>query len=125
MLGKLKKPSQNRSNYEREVFIWRTLFISSTLLLIGALFNHIVILNNSGKMPVYTELPIYTNFHFSFTNFSHINYPYLSDIIPLPGIIFSIGDLFLFAGMFVSFFILYHSVRNYCRARRRPSQALA
>ena len=75
-------------------------FILLFVLLIGVSCNLIAIKNNY-KMPVYNwkyDLSE-VKFHFAYTNFSQVEYPYLTDIIPIADGIFSIGDLLIFLSL--------------------------
>ena len=90
------------------------LFLEFSLIflnLFGGYLNILVQNNNNGRMPVYDKsinsavgitLSYYEDDqHFSYSNPKSIKYPILSDIIPMFGNIYSIGDLIMYLSMFL------------------------
>ena len=76
--------------------------ISLTILIIGILANFLVITENGGRMPVYTEKYSWkSNSHFTYTNESEVAYHFLTDQYKLHGSkIYSLGDILMTLGFF-------------------------
>jgi hypothetical protein len=74
------------------------------LFLTGALLNTYAVARNDGRMPVYTPINYSsTDKHFITSNLSEIREPQLVDkfsIFPR-GMIFSLGDIFMFFGIYL------------------------
>lgn len=62
-------------------------------VLIGALFNSLVLITNNGKMPVQTEGYFVTDTHFSFQDMNEVNNYYFTDIFKIGKYIYSLGDI--------------------------------
>lgn len=78
------------------------------IFLIGAILNLGVIINNNSLMPVfsYSEIDNLPEGYIVFDDFNEVNYPLLSDIFGIEGIIkYSIGDFLMFTS-FMAFSIL-------------------
>lgn len=71
--------------------------IMLVILIIGINFNAVVTNANQGKMPVKSGYS--TKTHVSYQNNSEVKYWYLSDIIKLPYVAMSIGDLLLYISL--------------------------
>ena len=95
---------------KEQILLFGNFFLIAVLF--GVSFNFAVMINNQGKMPVLQEGNYSDSHHFSYLNNSEINYPYLSDIIPLFNYFWSIGDLIVLIGVtgFVLFSIIYIKV---------------
>lgn len=97
-----------KKKFEIVIFL---IFIFLCLMIAGINFNIIVIKNNGGRMPFYSEWENYSSVtHFSFNSFDkNIKYYYLSDIFFIkiadnPGYHYSAGDFFIYIGLY-GFFI--------------------
>lgn len=112
-----KKRKYRLNNNDRiedlSLILFTFVFFSYAMFLcgFGALLNVGVIMANEGRMPVLMDCELSTQTHFSFQNFSEVNYPLLSDIIEIKspfssayGMV-SIGDL----SMLFAFFLLLSS----------------
>lgn len=88
------------------------LFLMSLFLLIiiyGASFNIIVMESNDGKMPVHWDYNEINNEHIHYKNITEAKYWIFGDIIGIKGrIMFSIGDIIVFAGVIGALFS-FHS----------------
>ena len=80
--------------YKRLAILYQIEMIILVILIIGINFNAVVTNSNQGKMPVKNGHS--TETHFSYQNNSEVKYWYLSDIIKLPYITMSIGDMLLY-----------------------------
>ena len=79
--------------------------LALSLIILGVMSQYFVIISNNCQMPVpegdyKIEL---TEKHFFFDNSKDINLYYLSDIIPFFNNQISIGDIFIFIGIILSF----------------------
>ena len=77
------------------------LFIIILLMLVvfvGITMNFVVIVENSGKMPVLSAFIYETDEHFSYQEKSEIEYWFLSDMIEFQGSVSSIGDIIMILG---------------------------
>lgn len=82
------------------------------IVVIGAFFNLSAVYNNDCKMPVYNPVSsLNSDRHTEFYNKSDVNYFYFSDIFRLKTDkwiwYFSIGDLFIIAGITNIFILTY------------------
>ena len=78
------------------------------MVLIGSGMNFAVMLNNNGKMPIYTSYEFTDETYFSFQDFSSegVNYPYLADIIWLKNYVVSVGDIIIYLSFFFLIVVL-------------------
>lgn len=84
------------------------LIFAIILFVLGMTFNFQAISKNEGRMPVLfknTSLNYSTEEHFAINpeNLGEIRYLYLSDIYHIRGNYISIGDIFMFIGLILSF----------------------
>ena|SRR3990167_1485618 len=79
-----------------------SLLMGVIITFIGANLNMEVVNANSCRMPVLfqSQYQYVTETHFTFQNFSEINKSHLADQYHFREYIYSIGDVFLFIGMF-------------------------
>lgn len=92
-----------------------------TMVLMGGILNLQTVAANGGRMPVLGTFDdgktvIDTDEHFSFTDYSQVELPYLADIFYIKNIMYySIGDAMIWIGfagaVFTSFFNLYKLLR--------------
>jgi len=79
------------------------------LFFIGVILNMGVIIFNDSKMPVFfyegEEVKDVPDYYVAFTDFKEVNYPYLSDIIKIKSLKFSIGDIIMFSSVIGIFFV--------------------
>lgn len=99
---------QNRKYY----FCFLIALFGMIIFFTGSHLNFAVVLQNSCKMPVLSENGNYNDsMHFSFKYPDDIKYYYLSDIFLFgkegTGFMFSIGDVFIFTGLGLSFISLF------------------
>lgn len=75
-----------------------------TIIILGIIANYFVIMFNECKMPVpYGDYEIeLTERHFFFNNPQEINLYILSDIIPIFGSQYSLGDILIWLGMILT-----------------------
>lgn len=97
---------KNNINYKKAFYYIIFLFFSLTIANVGVLFNFIAITSNAGKMPFLFEYSYSSNTHFSFQNMSEVNNSFLTDIIPVGSILYSIGDLILYLGSTIMIILL-------------------
>lgn len=83
--------------YKRLAILYQIEMIILVILIIGINFNAIVTNSNQGKMPVKNGNS--TKTHISYQNNNEVKYWYLSDIIKLPYLAMSIGDVLLYISM--------------------------
>ena len=92
------------------------------IFIIGIMLNIAVIMFNGLKMPVYfskgENIFINSEFHFPFTNFNQVVYPFLADIINLGFGKFSIGDVLLFGGVLGMIIMAFQEVLIKLKQRR-------
>lgn len=63
--------------------------------------------NSNCQMPVYTDSFVSGKYHYAYTNFSEVNLPFLTDVIPIGRAIISVGDIFIFLSLgFLGYFII-------------------
>lgn len=82
--------------------------------------NSMVVQENNCKMPVLSNYNIETDRHFSYTDYSEVNKPILSDRFKVFGIIYSIGDFFIYFGFLL--FLVYESYFIYLNWRVRDEK---
>lgn len=88
-------------NLQRKIINLQIFFsIILAFIIIGAVMNFLVITNNGGRMPVLDSFKYVSETHFSYQDNSEIEFPQFSDKLALGRIIFSIGDLIMFLGLF-------------------------
>ena len=96
--------------WPEKVELYKVLAICSMLLNVGMLggaLNLWVVSVNGGRMPVH-EMYIpsdYKDTHFTFYDFSQVDYPLLSDIIRVKGTAISIGDFLMIGSLGVMLLI--------------------
>ncbi len=88
--------------------IYLTIFIFVfTIFFVGSSMNFVAVMNNGGKMPVlFYDFEFESERHFSYTECSEVKHCYLTDIFPLGGYIFSIGDFFIVGGLIAELVII-------------------
>jgi hypothetical protein len=115
-------------NYKR-VVLTRNLFIAQYIILLiliaGITSNFLVVTNNGGRMPFYSEQiadsgsTYISESHFSFINKEEVKYYYLSDIIPLGDwMIVSIGDIIMAATFVLIIFSWVYYIIKYNKTKR-------
>ena len=78
-------------------------------ILIGAIFNLYVMVNNNSKMPV-SCCGYEDNIHFNYNPYNNsVKYTILSDRYPIYGEILSVGDILMFLGLTITimYFIIF------------------
>lgn len=110
-LKKKEKEKYLKINLYILIYLGITLIIS----LIGGGMNILAIKTNGNKMPVLLQsFNIVESFgvsyfederHFSYDSFNKVNYPILTDIIPLGNSIYSIGDFLMYLAVFLGLMI--------------------
>lgn len=132
---------ENNKIINTQIFFWKYLFIFSffvNLAFFGSFLNHIALMQNGWKMPVYSqEYFITDNLHFTFSDKSSVNFFYLTDIFNISNLYFSIGDLIMFIAfsftiaenIFIFYIILEHKKQykqqNYkeiCEVKKKLSK---
>jgi hypothetical protein len=94
--------------------IEKIFFIYLFFYLLGIFLNLTAIFLNDFRMPVYTQNEINSKLHFTYQDFSMIKVWYLTDIFKLKGLIFSIGDVFIFIfGIAVLFMLISIQILRY------------
>lgn len=99
-------------NYKRATFYLYVTHFLLFFMLLGVSFNFLAITENSGKMPVWRMYIGVSKTHFTFHNFSEVNYPWLTDIIPFIDSRFSLGDIFIalpWLILVILWFFAFHS----------------
>jgi len=106
-------------NTQEEIKIIKTELIFSriiVLILLGVLLNIAVMINNGSKMPIYySESEAITSdssTYIPFTDMDEVNYPYLSDIITIGRVKFSLGDFIMFSGLALLIIFAFKYVRG-------------
>lgn len=98
---------------KRYILILSILCFLLLIMFVGLYLNFIVVINNSGYMPVKTaHALIPTTLHLKIINDSSINFPALIDRIEILNSIYSIGDIIIISSLFLIticliFLILY------------------
>jgi len=82
------------------------LHITLIVIIIGICFNFVVMINNQGKMPVFSQYNLDDLSHFSYQNSSQVNYSFFADKFKGFGWIASIGDIVMFLGLSAYFGLL-------------------
>jgi len=95
------------SRLRKEVLI-NNIFL---IIMLGALLNLCVVLNNEMKMPIYfeseKEIPKdINNLYKPYENKSEVNFPFLSDKFQIK---FSMGDVLFIGGMITLSIVILHS----------------
>ncbi len=95
-------------------------------VLTGGLMNHQVVISNDGRMPVKADYFLDTDHHFGYSEPSEINYYLLSDKysfeIKKGTIYLSIGDFFVFFGLYILLRNYYLSIKFKKAERRKKKQ---
>lgn len=106
-------------------FLILSIFIN--LIFFGSILNYFVVEKNSCLMPVYTDDSyIFTKTHFSYSNFSEVKFPYLTDIFYIDSFLWtgwiSIGDVLIYSSfiflVFITIFWIYKDFMDFRNTRK-------
>jgi hypothetical protein len=89
------------------VWTYEVIILVLVIAIVGGLSNFLAIYSNSCKMPVFNLEYEPSSGHSVFTNFSQVKYPYLTDIIKISVIYFSIGDLLMYSALGALLIVLF------------------
>lgn len=78
--------------------------IATLLIVLGATFNYVAINTNDCKMPIKLSYSTYDKEYVSFTDNSEVNHWYLSDILHIGNMMYSIGDLIMYSAIAIMAF---------------------
>ena len=118
-MNKLEKKYKDRIiNYRLRLFLFGVM----CLFFFGSTCNHLVIVTNNFKMPVYTyhNVTEWDNNYFNYIDDKNINNPFLADNIYLYRSWWSIGDFFMIISIsiLISYLIFTLIYLNYLIVRR-------
>jgi len=112
---KLQKLKFKEMKVPKKTFLLIT--IGFCLFVIGMSTNFIVIQNNQGRMPVWTDSFIDTDIHFTITDIDEVEQLQFADLFNIKGNMFSIGDFFLISGailiLMAVLIMIYNTILNY------------
>ena len=96
---------------KHKTYYWKSICIILLIIIIGITCNFIVMTSNNGKMPVKMNWNYTDDKHFTYNDSTEfcVRNDFLADNHYWNGTIYSLGDLFIYLGIFLFLYLLFYN----------------